>query len=617
MRALVGGGAPWVALAVLVRVAWVLAVPSKPVGDFAMYLESAAHLRELGALDGEFVYMPGYVALVAVVQAAAGGVRAVKLVGALLGGLGAGAAFGVARALFGLRAARVAGALAALWPGGVAVASVTGTDMPTATLIGGATWLLVRTRSEARAPWRAAAGFGLLMAAAAWMRAVAVPLAAVAGLHFLVTRTGVRRALAAGALALAIAFAALLPWALRNHARYGEWFFTDSHGGLTALVGAYPNTDGRYTRALNRTFAAVTGWRWLQEPHREADRTAYRIAKDFFRFEPAYGLALVADKADRLLGRERSLLYWPLYRAGVLPPPARAFWDRQRSALEVITDAWWAVVLLGGIAGAALALARGVRAAWAPLAIAAALTALYAAFFAEARYHLPIALLLIPFAAGAVSALGEALFRLMRGSGWPAGPALHRALIAAAAPAVAWGAWEGVQAAATRVREGHRWAVHVCAVDQELPGRPSLCSWRRDPAASAPDGPSDILGVYDGVGLRGGTGARAAVLTLPPLIGPAMLSATLDAFARGASPACGELALVALGSGGKQRALLRVPVSRLLAAGGVAVRATLSAADARLRFAYAPGDCPAPGGGEVRAWLTGLSVATEREEERR
>ena len=36
-----------VALAVALRLTWVLAVPTRPVGDFAMYLESAAHLVAL------------------------------------------------------------------------------------------------------------------------------------------------------------------------------------------------------------------------------------------------------------------------------------------------------------------------------------------------------------------------------------------------------------------------------------------------------------------------------------------------------------------------------------------------------------------------------------------
>ena len=69
-----------VTLAALLRVAWVLLVPTKPVGDFAMYLESAAYLLEHGALDPEFVYMPGYVAALAGVMGLGGGLLAIKLV---------------------------------------------------------------------------------------------------------------------------------------------------------------------------------------------------------------------------------------------------------------------------------------------------------------------------------------------------------------------------------------------------------------------------------------------------------------------------------------------------------------------------------------------------------
>ena len=49
------------ALALAVRLLWVLVVPTRPVGDFAMYLESARYLVEHHGLDPEFIYMPGYV----------------------------------------------------------------------------------------------------------------------------------------------------------------------------------------------------------------------------------------------------------------------------------------------------------------------------------------------------------------------------------------------------------------------------------------------------------------------------------------------------------------------------------------------------------------------------
>ena len=83
-------------LAFGVRLAWVLAVPTVPVSDFAMYRESANYLSEFGHLDGGFIYMPGFVVLLAWVQHAGGGLLAQKLLGVAFGTLGTAAMFAVA-----------------------------------------------------------------------------------------------------------------------------------------------------------------------------------------------------------------------------------------------------------------------------------------------------------------------------------------------------------------------------------------------------------------------------------------------------------------------------------------------------------------------------------------
>src|SRR3569833_1020986 len=72
-----------------VRVVWAAKVPTIPVGDFAMYRESANYLAEHGRLDGGFIYMPGLVLLLAAVHALGGEILAAKLMGALFGGLAA------------------------------------------------------------------------------------------------------------------------------------------------------------------------------------------------------------------------------------------------------------------------------------------------------------------------------------------------------------------------------------------------------------------------------------------------------------------------------------------------------------------------------------------------
>jgi len=141
------------AVATGLRVAWALAVPTIPVGDFAMYRESANYLFEWGHLDGGFVYMPGLVLLLAALQAAGGEIVAAKLMGALFGGLATGAIYFLtawliddARGEFtdDAQPSHVSGAapvalttasLYALWPAGITLASVIGTDVPTAALL--------------------------------------------------------------------------------------------------------------------------------------------------------------------------------------------------------------------------------------------------------------------------------------------------------------------------------------------------------------------------------------------------------------------------------------------------------------------------------------------------
>jgi len=484
-----------VALAIALRVLWVLVVPTKPVGDFAMYVESAAHLVEHGAFDPEYVYMPGYIFLIAPVQALGGGWLATKLVGAVLGGLGAGAVIGIARRMAGgsARVALVAGMLYACWPAGIAIASVTGTDMPAALLLVIAAYFLVRFASER--PVLAAILFGVFTGFAAFIRAVVVPLAALSALVFRAHGKSWRASVKSAAIACLVALLMLIPWAARNRLRYGETFFSDSHGGLTALVGANPNTDGCYSRSLNRMFRDVTGFALLAEPHREADRAALAIAKNWIGFDPLFTVGLLASKAERLLMHERALLYWPLFRAGVLPPPYQAFFARHRGTLEAVADTFWLVVLALALMGCAVAYARKQWIALSLVPQVAALAVLYTTIFSEPRYRLPIFMLLLPLSALALDwfwLTGRDLMRRTQPPGWKREAALavsFAALIFAAAPALAW--------AGGKLREHHRWAATECA----LVGRPQFCKWRTLASKGEIDGQPAVKGVWNGVGV--------------------------------------------------------------------------------------------------------------------
>jgi 4-amino-4-deoxy-L-arabinose transferase-like glycosyltransferase len=590
-----------VALAIGVRVAWVLLVPTRPVGDFAMYIESARHLAEQRAFDPEFIYMPGYVALIAAVHALGGGLLAIKMIGVVAGGLAAGAVYGLARLLFGGTTAVVAGLMCALWPGGIAVSSVTGTDMPGAALIAVAVWMLVR--EAGRRPLGAPALYGLLLGLAAYVRAVALPLAALAAPHFRARGAAFAHVITRTLAACIVAGLVLLPWGIRNKVRYGEFFLTDSHGGHTALVGSNPNSDGNYSRSLNRLFAEGTGYRLFAPPHRASDRVAFKLAVQWAKQEPKYALGLLVSKADKLLTHERPLLYWPLYRQSVLPPTSRVFawFTTHRTGVERVVDGFWYIFIAAVLVGVIAAFARRNRPATSLLPIPLALVAIYVLFFAEARYHLPIAVLLMPFAGAGVVWVGEAVRDLARFTidRQRRPRLLYEALLAAAAIVLVFVAWPRMVAAGARLRVEHKWAVAACNVA----GTRQVCGFKAAPVHGQP---SPVRGTWDGFGLRfipPATRAAAGTdIDLPP--GKYHVSMRLDC-----GETCVDGAEVAVSAGGGELRRMPWPAPGSI----VALTAPVDHAGGKLHFEIRVDGKNVRSDGDVAAlWVSAFEVEAER-----
>jgi hypothetical protein len=547
-------GAALVGLATALRAVWVLSVPTVPVSDFAMYRESANYLSEFGHLDHGFIYMPGFVALLAAIKNLGGDLLAQKLLGVFFGGLGAaglfvltlnladedGAEAGDARRFCTFCPcphAAAATAIYALWPAGVAMSSVVGTDVPAAALVAAALALLVAL-APAR-PWVAALAFGAAMGLAAWVRAVALPLSALTIFYWLARGIPPRRALALTATGLAAALVVLSPWALKHVKQSGALYFTDDHGGITALIGANPNSEGTYTRALNQMFKDVTGRSVLDEPHHATDQAAYSIVREWTRYEPRYTLGLVALKADRLFDPEIRLLYWPIFRPGVLTGQRAAWFAAHHDSIEWFADAFGLAVMGLTLAGIVVAIARRRWTLLALLPFQLALVATYTLFFAEPRYRLPIELLALPFV---VSALGE-LVRLARALlARSRGQARRSALVLGAALVVVvlWRlVWPALLDGGRALRARHRWA--ATEVTTEV-------SWRLPPAIEtrlllwrpAPPYPrsSPIEGAPNGVHLRAGADgtARAHVRLAGGSVPPGRYVLSITATDEGEAP---------------------------------------------------------------------------------
>jgi hypothetical protein len=423
--------------------------------------------------------------------------------------------------------ATLATAIYALWPAGVAISSVVGTDMPAAALLVAALGLLVTLAP--RRPLAAAVAFGVTMGLAAWVRAVALPLSTLAFGYWLARREGLTKAIGRTALGLAATLLVLSPWAFRHLRQSGHFYFTDDHGGITALIGANPNSEGTYTRALNALFKDVTGRGVLDEPHHETDAAAYALARDWFRAEPRYALGLVALKAERLYDPESRLLYWSIFRRGVLVGSKAAFFAAHHDAMADFADGFGLTVAGLALAGIALAAARRRWKLLALLPFQLALTATYALFFAEPRYRLPIEMLAFPFVAVVLGELAV-LVSILRA--WPsrggerlraAALGIGPALLAVIVWRVGWPAAADVGAA---LRARHRWAVTELAVGDRV----RTLAWKPAPPFVAA---SPIAGAPNGVHLAVAPGAPTrATLEVGPgplLAGVYRLSIRLEA----------------------------------------------------------------------------------------
>jgi hypothetical protein len=523
-----------VGLATAARLLWMLSVPTVPVSDFAMYRESANYLSEFGRLDPGFIYMPGFVALLAAIKNLGGDLLAQKLLGVFFGALGAAGLFVVTWKLVDGEGVDVAGethevreaassrwrrlcpcphavlatAIYALWPAGVAMSSVVGTDVPAAALIVAALALLLAF-GRAR-PWTAALAFGAAMGLAAWVRAVALPLSALSLGYWLALRLRLGRALVLTAAGLAAALLVLSPWAIRHLRQSGSLYFTDDHGGITALIGANPNSEGTYTRALNQTFKDVTGRGVLDEPHHTTDQAAYAIVREWTRFEPRYTLGLITLKAERLFDPEIRLLYWPIFRTGALVAPRAAWFAAHHGAIESVADAFGLSVMGLTLAGIAVALARRRWTLLALLPFQLALASTYAMFFAEPRYRLPLEMLAFPFVAlalGELAALALALARRSRADA----VRLSRALAPALLLVVLWRiVWPAVLEGGRALRAHHRWAATEAAFQRPGETTTRLLLWRPTAPFSRT---SPLEGAPNGVHLRASDegGARVQV----------------------------------------------------------------------------------------------------------
>jgi 4-amino-4-deoxy-L-arabinose transferase-like glycosyltransferase len=391
-------------LALAVQLAFVLAVGDAPLNaDEAEYVTAARRLAGglgLTAPDGQLYvhrHPPGYVAFVAAIFYAGGGVLAVRLAQAGVAVLTLALAYATARAEFGPRTATVALLAGALYLPAAYYSTKILTEAPfTFALVLGVYLLARGTRDAPRYRWLAFAG--ITFGAAALVRSAAFPVALALALYVALGRDGSRRARLAGGATFACGMLVVLAlWSGYVFSRTGRVVVTDTNGSAVLYMGNNPRAPYYHS------------WRALEDPAccapllevAGAGEDGFRVAARYRREALGYIATHPAQTALRSVGRlldmlEPERLFAATYAAGRIPAlPAGVAWPM--IALELAADAAALALCALGLVIMPASRLRGILAV-----LFAVVFVVHGATLAYPRYHVPLVV-------AALAAVGWAL----------------------------------------------------------------------------------------------------------------------------------------------------------------------------------------------------------------
>jgi len=392
------------ALAFLLRLAWALAVPVKPVSDGAAYDLFAQHLAKgLGycwtpgiptgnyPVGTSFIYSLFYRAF---------GVSYLPIViFNLLISLGIiWLSMVLAQRWFNRKVAVFAGVLSALWPVQIEFTSVLASELIFIVLL-----LALLTIWESRRfnPWVKAVLVGLACAALCYIRPVALLLPALlCGIRELRIRR-IAMPLATTAVTYFVMALAIAPWAIRNTRIFGHLEIISTNGGQNFWMGNNPTGNGETEEPPPEAYKLQEGDRDLYLTH---------IANAYIHQYPGQFVVRTVKKLFWLHDHETIGVHWNA------PSLESAYGARTVWWLKLISDLYWWVVLALALGGAwILIVQRGVVRAFthAPVIILWMYFAgVHAVIVVQDRYHMPCIPFIGMLAAVALVAIREKVPRL-------------------------------------------------------------------------------------------------------------------------------------------------------------------------------------------------------------
>ena len=367
-------------LGCLLRVVWALLVPMEPVSDsnaYHVFAQNIANHATYGWEPGQptAYWAVGYSAIVAffywlfgvgfapvIAFNIAVSVAVIFLVGAL------------ARAWFGDKAGLLAGAVIALWPSMILQTTVMSSEVLFIGLVVAA--LLVH--AKAGKSFLAWIFLGLVLGLACYVR----PVALLVPIVLAMSEIGWKRArivptvLGCGS-AIAIILLLLSPWTYRNYTVFGTPVLVSTNFAANFWMGNNPDTTGAYQ--------PLPPWVEGMGEIERADKLK-EVSYGYIAEEPGAFVARTIVKLFKLHMGETIFVHWNVHGID------RALGSWAHLPLKAVASGYWYLVLLAGLAGLALFVARRdwYRQIFHPAVLMwAYFAAIHAVIVVGDRYHFP------------------------------------------------------------------------------------------------------------------------------------------------------------------------------------------------------------------------------------
>lgn len=388
-----GGYALGVAL--LLRIIWGLAVPVIPISDSNAYDVFAQNI----ASGGGFGWKPGeYTAYWAVGTSAVYALLytvfghhylPIVVLNIIVGVATIALAMSLSRRWLGEKPALLTAWILALWPLLIEYTTVLASELLFNFCMLAALWLASMPN------WKLlprSVATGVALAAASYIRPVALLIAPLAYLREALIQKQLARAIAACAITSILMLALILPWSLRNLNVFNHFVLVSTNAGANFWMGNNPDTNGGYMDVPKLGISNEA----------EMDKELNRQAWAYIRQEPLAFVVRTIKKAVLLHDRESIGVAWN--EKGL----EERFGHGSLLPIKLISSGYWYCVLVGAVVGLGFLLRYRTRLdviTLPPLLAWLYFTAIHGITVTGDRYHMPSIPFLAMLAAYGLNAL--------------------------------------------------------------------------------------------------------------------------------------------------------------------------------------------------------------------